>query len=606
MKMVLVGHRGTGKSMLLDRMKNYFSETHPRLKFFDLDREIEFREGRTVHQIFDTDGEDHFRALEVQVFKDLVRVQEQFVISLGAGFLLSEIPEGISRLWVRRRTDLLGRIFLNRPRLNRSTSPLEEYLERVPLREERYRTYSDDQYLMPEGLDENPNSFEKKIFLNDFRGLGGILTILPTHFDSEESLLKRIRNFECDFFELRDDLLNISQIQKITTLIPKNRTLISFRQESPHHWLKEYVKTGVLWDWATELGRCHWGVPPILSIHRMDTKILKNRKSFDQYLKEMAIDETLTKIKLSPVVETFQQLDFLIEWQQEKPQQRSFLPRSRDGRWNWVRLWLKGRQLINFFRTDHGSALDQPTVFEWMASPYSPRAFAAVLGQPVFHSRTPIEHQTYFLNKLMPVFGIAIEESQFDDAISLLSRLGLSHAAVTSPLKTKAFRVAQKASPLSKELQSANTLVRSGGWNCHNTDLEGFRALFSHVNSQSQSVGVWGGGGTLPVIHKVAPQAFCFSARTGDIKREFGDRQQWTRDELVSMKLEGPEVLIWAASPESTWPPTEWKPEFVIDLNYREDSMAREYALQVGAQYMDGLLMFQEQAKAQREYWDRF
>ena len=88
MKLVLIGHRGTGKSHLLERLKHYWKDLVPLPKFFDLDREIEFREGKTVSQIFNELGEAQFRKLEVEVFHHLLQTHADFVIALGAGFAL--------------------------------------------------------------------------------------------------------------------------------------------------------------------------------------------------------------------------------------------------------------------------------------------------------------------------------------------------------------------------------------------------------------------------------------------------------------------------------------------------------------------------------------
>ncbi len=604
MKLVLIGHRGTGKSHLLERLKVYWKDRTPEIRFLDLDREIEFREGKTVSQIFKELGEEKFRQLEIQVFHELLRLHPQFVISLGAGFSLQEIPEEVRTLWVRRRTDSLGRIFLNRPRLNPDMSPLEEYLQRLPLREERYRSYSNEEYLMPEGL-EDPNPVEERIFNEDFRNLGGILTLLPSHFQNLETLQNRIRNFDVDFFELRDDLLNLQQIQMITSLLPPRRVLLSLRVNETQPWVREFLRTGILWDWALELGPCPFGVPPVYSLHRIEEDCLQSRENLDAYLQKQGIHPD-SHCKLSPVVQNFSQLKVLLDWQAEKPAQRSVLPRSLEGRWNWVRLWLKGRQKINFFRVDQGSALDQPSLYEWMATPFLTSSFAALLGHPVSHSRTPIEQQLYFAKKNKPVFAVDIEEQEFSQALKVLTEIGLEAAAITSPLKRKAFQSAQSVSPISRELESANTFKRKNQlWMAHNTDLDGFRAQFSQITGDSQSVAIWGGGGTLPVLLQICPQALCFSARTGKLKVEYGDEQKWSRDQIAEMQMEGPRILIWAASPEAESPPQDWRPEFVLDLNYREDSLAREYALQVNAQYIDGLVMFKEQARAQREFWDR-
>ncbi len=605
MKLVLIGHRGTGKSHLLERLKHYWKDLVPLPKFFDLDREIEFREGKTVSQIFNELGEAQFRKLEVEVFHHLLQTHADFVIALGAGFALQEIPEDCRRLWVRRKTDSLGRIFLNRPRLNPDMSPLDEYLLRLPLREERYHKHATDEYIMPEGL-EGPNPTEEKIFKEDFRNLGGILTLLPSHFQSLENLQNRIRNFDVDFFELRDDLLSLQQIQMVTSLLPPRRVLLSLRTTTTDTWIQEFIRTGVWWDWALELGPCPFGEAPIFSIHQMKAESLASLAQLEAELSRYKIPAD-SHIKLSPVIQNFQQLSVLLEWQAQEPAKRSVLPRSSEfGRWNWIRQWLKGRQKINFFRLDQGSALDQPTLYEWMATPFHTEQFAALLGHPVFHSRTPIEQQAYFHKKDRPVLAIDFESDDLIPAMELLQKLGLDAAAVTSPLKSGIFQWTPYRSTIVSELESANTLVRKNQiWYSHNTDLDGFRALFSQITDDTQSVAVWGGGGTLPVILKVIPHALCFSARSKGYRLEHGDQQKRSRDEIVTMQMEGPRILIWAASPEAQFPPEDWKPEFVVDLNYREDSLAREYALQVNAQYIDGVVMFKEQARAQRDFWDR-
>ncbi len=531
MKLVLLGHRGTGKSHLLERLKVYLKASNPQTKFFDLDREIEFREGKTIGQIFTELGEARFRELEIQVFKQLVLGQPDFVISLGAGFALQEIPNDCRRLWVRRKTDALGRIFLNRPRLNPEISPLDEYLQRLPLREERYRKYATEEYIMPEGI-EGPNPVEQRIFQEDFRNLGGILTLLPGHFQNMESLQNRIRNFDVDFFELRDDLLTLQQIQTVTSLLPPRRVLISLRQRQTNKWLREFLRTGgVWWDWAMELGTCTFGPAPVYSIHQMDSTSLVSLDDLEMELARHRIPES-AHIKLSPVTHNFQELSVLLEWQAQDPANRSILPRSTEfGKWNWIRQWLKGRQKINFFRLDQGSALDQPTLYEWMATPFHTAQFAALLGHPIFHSRTPIEQQEYFSKKNHPVFGIDIEQQDLNAAMALLPKLGLDAAAVTSPLKSGIYNWTPYRSTLASELESANTLVRKDQvWYSHNTDLDGFRALFSQITGDTDSVAVWGGGGTLPVILKVVPHALCFSARSKAYRLEHGDQQKRSRD----------------------------------------------------------------------------
>jgi shikimate 5-dehydrogenase len=202
-----------------------------------------------------------------------------------------------------------------------------------------------------------------------------------------------------------------------------------------------------------------------------------------------------------------------------------------------------------------------------------------------------------------PVYAIDIEEDDFNTAFSVLDQIGLRAAAVTSPLKIPAAKIVKKLSPTASQFQSVNTLYKDQVWFGENTDLEGFQRLVDqHLkNSPLQSIAIWGGGGTLPIIQQVLPQALSYSVRTGEMRDLNIDSQ-----EFIKQKLEGPEVLIWAAGPDAQPPLADWNPVMVIDLNYREDSLAREYALEVNAQYIDGLLMFKAQAEKQREFWRKF
>lgn len=606
MRTVLIGHRGVGKTRLLERMKSYFTQaTGGKTYFFDLDQEIEFREGKTVSAIFHERGEVAFRKLEIAVFSQLIQQADSFIISLGAGFNLQAVPEGIYKLWVRRKTDSLGRILLNRPRLNPELSPLDEYLKRLPLREESYRNHSDFEYIMPEGI-EIFDAIEEKILKKDFSQLGGILTLLPKHFSNESTLQDMLRNFEVELFELRDDLLTLSQIQLASSLLPNRRILMSIRTAKPADWIQEFIRTGVQWDWATELGPCT-GMASIYSIHQIPEAIFGSLDLLKKHIQNLKIPAS-AHIKLSPMIQNYKQLAVLWDWFSEDMHNRSILPRSQEnGGWNWLRLYLKNRQKINFFRIDQGSAMDQPTLFEWMSVSQVVNNFAAVLGHPVYHSRTPIEQASYFAKRGMAVFAIDIQEDDFKNAMPFLEKLGLQAAAVTSPLKRAAFNFSPYRSALGTELGSVNTLVRKNQvWYSHNTDLDGFRYLFAQVTGSQDIVAVWGGGGTLPVIKKIVPQAWCFSASKSSLRHETDDQVPRSFEQKEYINLHGPEVLIWAASPDSQTPPETWRPKLVLDLNYREDSLAREYALQINAQYIDGLIMFKEQARAQRNYWERY
>jgi shikimate kinase len=55
--------------------------------FVDLDEELERRQGRTIRQIFEENGEPYFRTVERALLEELIRrgQQESLVVALGGG-----------------------------------------------------------------------------------------------------------------------------------------------------------------------------------------------------------------------------------------------------------------------------------------------------------------------------------------------------------------------------------------------------------------------------------------------------------------------------------------------------------------------------------------
>jgi shikimate kinase len=109
---VLVGMMGSGKSsvgrVLAQRLDR---------PLIDSDAVIEQRTGRTVREIWATDGEAAFRALEAEALTDALEAPEPAVIAAAGGVVLSErnrralAASGAHVVWLSADVDvLLGRV----------------------------------------------------------------------------------------------------------------------------------------------------------------------------------------------------------------------------------------------------------------------------------------------------------------------------------------------------------------------------------------------------------------------------------------------------------------------------------------------------------------
>ncbi len=615
---VLLGQRGVGKTSLLRRLSHYFIERRHPVEFRDLDTEIERREQTVIADIFALQGEAHFRRLEKKHFHELLTELEGqcAFISLGAGFDTTLIPSTVRVIWLQRPSDKSGRIFLDRPSLEPGLSSLKEFFDRADKRKLAFRQAAWEEYLMPEGLRE-PSPIERKIeeqiLAGEPGGVHGILTLLPENFISPERwqfFISRRLKWGFDYFEVRDDLLNEHHIEQVLKDIPHHKILWARRTEkAPSAFLK--ADFGMIDFDRTLAAQSHHVERPgrILSVHSLTlgeslTELLQDLETFEI---------SGYHIKLALEIESFTEVLQGHEWALQKPLQRSFLPRSRDGRWTWYRRWKAPTQKINFIREGQGSAPDQPSLFEWLSdrqllSQNQQRTnptfmnFVALLGDPVQHSFTPIHQGKFFAEINCPVWPITVSTSEFDLAIPFLKTLGLIAAAVTSPIKIKAYELSQRRSAAAQRFQSVNTLVRldDGTWSGHNTDLEGLVALFERAQSMAAiedetRIAIWGGGGTLPLLKALKPKSESFSIQTGE-HRDGKHLVKWN-----------PEWVVWAGgryhSEGTVTPPEVWKPKLVVDLNYREDSGGRELAKRTGAKYLSGEVMFFTQAEYQRHFW---
>ncbi|MDQ7003876.1 MAG: shikimate kinase [Ghiorsea sp.] len=120
MSIVLVGLMGSGKSTVGKLLASRLS-----LSFVDLDERIVAKQGKSIPQIFEQDGEAAFRAMESQTLEEALQAQDS-IVATGGGAILSEHNRELMQqagqvIWLDASpTELASRISGdgNRPLLN--------------------------------------------------------------------------------------------------------------------------------------------------------------------------------------------------------------------------------------------------------------------------------------------------------------------------------------------------------------------------------------------------------------------------------------------------------------------------------------------------------
>lgn len=79
----LIGYRGSGKSCVAGLLAEQL-----KWEWIDADVELERRESRSIAEIFNTDGESHFRQLEQTLLQELLN-RSELVLAAGGGAILS-------------------------------------------------------------------------------------------------------------------------------------------------------------------------------------------------------------------------------------------------------------------------------------------------------------------------------------------------------------------------------------------------------------------------------------------------------------------------------------------------------------------------------------
>ncbi len=128
-------------------------------------------------------------------------------------------------------------------------------------------------------------------------------------------------------------------------------------------------------------------------------------------------------------------------------------------------------------------------------------ARAGVLGQPIWHSLSPVIHNAGYAAADLHGWCYSAHECAEADLPRFVGGLDEQWAglSLTMPLKEVALDVADEVAPVAATIGAANTLVRlpDGSWRADNTDAPGMvDALLAAGVNRVQRVSVLGAGGT--------------------------------------------------------------------------------------------------------------
>lgn len=144
MVITLIGYRGTGKSTLAAPLAQRLG-----WEWLDADVELERRAGRTIKDIFATDGEPEFRRLERELLSELLK-RDRLVLAAGGGAIQNEATRTDMQaagpvIWLQASVETIERRLATDPttgqrRPNLTSSGGREEIERLlTIREPLYR-----------------------------------------------------------------------------------------------------------------------------------------------------------------------------------------------------------------------------------------------------------------------------------------------------------------------------------------------------------------------------------------------------------------------------------------------------------------------------------
>jgi 3-dehydroquinate dehydratase/shikimate dehydrogenase len=240
-----------------------------------------------------------------------------------------------------------------------------------------------------------------------------------------------------------------------------------------------------------------------------------------------------------------------------------------------------------------------------------------VIADPVRHSISPAVHNRAFQSRRTDAVYLPflVKPAHLRDFLTLAEKLPLSGFSVTIPHKQRIIRYLDLLDPVARRIGAVNTVWRKAGkWRGTNTDVEGVTVpLGRHVRLNKASVLVAGNGGAARGAAFALAAAGAKLAITGrNMDRVRALASACNAESLSKEQAEARmfDVLIHATplgmSPKinESFFADRIPAKLVFDMVYNPlETLLLKKAKDRGAETIDGLEMFLEQAARQFEIW---
>ncbi len=613
MNVVLVGHRGVGKSTVGRLLAERLGRT-----FVDLDEVLEGSTGSSAAELVASD-EAAFRKLEVEALRTALSEPGR-VIAPGAG--IAEMPEEALVIWLKR-DGWIDEARDARDRLRPELSWEEEVAWMTETREPRWAKAAHLVYRTPVGRSPERTVADVATLVGwvpadagatKLRQKTWVVVANPSELDRAVQLVQW-----CGFagVELRSDVFDHwpeVPVPALASLRTPDRTWLERAHDAAAididtSFIGAAVASGIFAETPRRL---------VISTHpdRIDPDDVSALTGLARQIQvEHPTWARSLQLKYAPRADSF--ADVGMGWAMLAPLRRAgvaltYIPQG--SRWSWARPMLAAENASNYVAATHrGSATSFASMDlqDWLPhmAGATPTRFDALLGWPATGSQGPLWHRRAALDANEPTLGyvaIDVAEDEFDGALTLLHDWKVRGLSITSPHKRRIGFVrhhdavgsellgpedAARAATRGLPVMTGNTLVRvTDGWIATDTDEHGMAAAMLEVEDRTGlprgTVALFGRGGVTPAVRRAIEASGWF------VVLHVGARQGWPEEgaDYVSLIVNaaGNSVDALEGAPRhAVW----------LDLHYND---VRPNDAEV---HLAGDAFFEAQAAEQRNFW---